>query len=155
MAVWTQNQFFLLLTPPQGSQGCQKMCQDPLNLILEVWYTNIHPKLKELQKTVKIEKKIIKKPCFLTVSQRLCNLGSILAHQTSKFKFSQILAHLLTPLMCQIWFDGFLDGLLPPNFCDGNESSRMAMSTTPQFIFEWTLPSKNFHYSKNHPKCVK
>ena len=27
----------LLLTRPQGSQGCQKMRQDPLNMPVEVW----------------------------------------------------------------------------------------------------------------------
>jgi hypothetical protein len=41
--------------------------------------SKIELKLSNLWKTVKIEK---------TVFQRLCNFGSILAHQTSKFKFS-------------------------------------------------------------------
>ena len=42
------------LTRPQG---CQKMCQDPLNSNLEVWCTNMELKLHNLQKTVKIAKK--------------------------------------------------------------------------------------------------
>ena len=33
---------------PQGSQGCQKMCQDPLNMPFEVWCANIAPKLKNI-----------------------------------------------------------------------------------------------------------
>ena len=60
VAVWTQKQFIPLLTHPQGSQGCQKMHQDPLNSNLEVWCANMDPKLKKLQKTVKIETKLSK-----------------------------------------------------------------------------------------------
>ena len=37
-----------LLTCPQGSQGCQKMRQDPLNMPVEVWCTKIAPKLKNI-----------------------------------------------------------------------------------------------------------
>ena len=33
-------------------QGCQKMCQDPLNMPFEVWCANITPKLKNIQITV-------------------------------------------------------------------------------------------------------
>ena len=40
------------------------------------------------KKKSKLKKKIIKKPCFLTIFQRLFNFGSILVHQTSKFNFS-------------------------------------------------------------------
>jgi hypothetical protein len=40
-----------LLTRPQGSQGCQKMRQDPLNMPVEVWSAKIAPKLKNIQKT--------------------------------------------------------------------------------------------------------
>ena len=87
VAVWIKKKFIPLLTLTQGSQWCQKMHQDPLNLNLEVWCANIEPKLHNLQKTVKIAKKIINETFFLTVFQRFCNLGSILAHQTSKFEF--------------------------------------------------------------------
>jgi hypothetical protein len=41
VAVWTRIYFFLLMTLPQGSQDCQKMCQHPLNSNLEVWCTKI------------------------------------------------------------------------------------------------------------------
>ena len=37
-----------LLTRPQGSQGCQKMRQDPLNMPVEVWCAKIAPKLKNI-----------------------------------------------------------------------------------------------------------
>ena len=37
-----------LLTRPQGSKGCQKMCQDPLNMHVEVWCTKIALKLKNI-----------------------------------------------------------------------------------------------------------
>ena len=37
---------------PQGSQGCQKMRQDPLNMPFEVWCANIAPKLKNIWKSL-------------------------------------------------------------------------------------------------------
>ena len=33
---------------PQRSQGYQKMRQDPLNMLFEVWCANIAPKLKNI-----------------------------------------------------------------------------------------------------------
>ena len=42
-----------LLTRPQGSKGCQKMCQDPLNILVEVWCAKIAPKLKNVWKKSK------------------------------------------------------------------------------------------------------
>ncbi len=42
-----------LLTRPQGSQGCQKMRQDPLNMPVEVWCAKIAPKLKNIQKSLR------------------------------------------------------------------------------------------------------
>ena len=45
--------------------------------------------MKKLWKTVKFMKKNIKKTCFRTVFQILCNLDSILAHQTSKSQFDR------------------------------------------------------------------
>ena len=44
--------------------------------------------MKKLWKTVRIAKTIIKKTCFFTAFQILCNLSSILVHQTSKFEFN-------------------------------------------------------------------
>ena len=37
-----------LLMHPQGSQGCQKICQDPLNMPVEVWCAKIAPELKNI-----------------------------------------------------------------------------------------------------------
>ena len=34
---------------PQGSLGCQKMRQGPLNTPFEVWCANVAPKLKNIQ----------------------------------------------------------------------------------------------------------
>ena len=44
---------------PQGSQGCQKMHQGPLNVTFEVWCPNIAPKLKNILNT-------LRKQVFLT-----------------------------------------------------------------------------------------
>jgi hypothetical protein len=38
---------------PQGPQGCQKMCQDPLNTSFEVWCAKIASKLKNIRKSLK------------------------------------------------------------------------------------------------------
>ena len=54
VAVWTQKPFTPLLMSPQGSQGCQKMCQHPLKSKLKVWWPKIEPKLSSFHKTVKI-----------------------------------------------------------------------------------------------------
>ena len=40
-----------LLIRPQGSHGCQKMRQDPLNMPGEVWCAKIAPKLKNIEKS--------------------------------------------------------------------------------------------------------
>ena len=55
---------------------------------LEVWCAKIDPKLNKLEKTIKIEKKIIKNACFLKVFRIFFKLGSILAHQTSRSMLS-------------------------------------------------------------------
>ena len=44
---------------PQGSLGCQKMHQGPLNMTFEVWCANIALKLKNIRNT-------LRKPVFLT-----------------------------------------------------------------------------------------
>ena len=73
-AVWTQNPFTPLLTHPQGSQGCQKFF---LQIKLLSSCAKIDPKLQKFQKTLKIEKKLSKKPCFLNLFQIFFNFGSI------------------------------------------------------------------------------
>ena len=42
-----------LLMRPKGSQGYQKMSQDPLNMPSEVWCATIAPSLKNIQKSLK------------------------------------------------------------------------------------------------------
>ena len=42
-----------LLTHPQGCQGCQKMHQDLLNMLFEVWCAKIAPKLKNIRKCLR------------------------------------------------------------------------------------------------------
>ena len=88
VAVWTQKTFFPLLIRPQGSQGCQKMHQDPLNVPFEVWCANIAPKLKNIRKCLR--KQLFFDIFFpiLTVFRSLCLSGVILAHQTSNGMFS-------------------------------------------------------------------
>ena len=41
------------MDPPQGSQGCQTMCQGPLNMPFEVWCATIAPKLKNIKNTLR------------------------------------------------------------------------------------------------------
>ena len=50
---------------PQGSQGCQKMHQDPLNMPFEVWCANIALERHKFWKIIKIRKKCQKTPVFL------------------------------------------------------------------------------------------
>ena len=49
----------------QGSQGCQKMRQDPLNMPYEVWCANIIPERHKFEKLSKLEKKCQKTPVLL------------------------------------------------------------------------------------------
>ena len=44
---------FSIWIRPQESRGCQKMRQDPLNMLFEVWCANIAPKLKNIQKSLR------------------------------------------------------------------------------------------------------
>ena len=50
--VWTEFLSKSIWIRPQGSQGCQKMRQDPLNMPCEVWCANIASKLKNTQKSL-------------------------------------------------------------------------------------------------------
>lgn len=49
--------FHCLLGRPQRPQGCQKVRHHPPNLDLEVWCSNIEPKLNEHQKTSRSHQK--------------------------------------------------------------------------------------------------
>ena len=67
---------------PQGSLGCQKVHQGPLNTLFEVWRANIAPKLKNIWKS--LWKQVFFWHFFpiLTVFWSLCLFGATLAHQT-------------------------------------------------------------------------
>ena len=88
VAVWTQKNFFPLLTRHQGSQGCQKITFYFLQMKLFSFCAKIAPKRHKLQKPSKLKKKCQKKPCFLRLFRIFFNLGAILAHQTSTGMFS-------------------------------------------------------------------
>jgi hypothetical protein len=89
--------FTLLLTCPQGCQGCQKIRTTKLKSILVSWNAKIQPKLKKLWKTVKFEQKLSMKPCFLKVFGILLNLDWILALQLTKVVFSLVCRIFLHP----------------------------------------------------------
>ena len=83
------NIFQIQITPlfrrPQGPQGCPEKQNYPLSLNLVVWCAKIGPKTKKLQKTC--QNTIIFDNSFVNseVFQTFLVLGSILAHQTTKF----------------------------------------------------------------------
>ena len=79
VAVWTPKKFFPLLIRPQGSQWCQKITFFFSQMKLFSLCAKIAPKRHKLQKTMKIEEKMSKKPCFLRLFQIFFNLGAILA----------------------------------------------------------------------------
>ena len=85
VAVWTEKQFIPLLTCPQGSQGCQKMCQDPLNMPVEVWCAKIAPKLKNIWKGLR--KQNFFDIFFFNFEDlwSLCLFGAILAQNLNSF----------------------------------------------------------------------
>ena len=84
----TKTLIFAIWIRPQGSQGCQNIRFFFSQIKLLSFCANIAPKRHKLQKTIKIEKKCKKNPCFLRVFRIFFNLGAILAHQTSNGKFS-------------------------------------------------------------------
>ena len=49
----TKTLIYSIWIRPQGSLGCQKVRQGPLNMPFEVWCANIAPKLKNIQNTLR------------------------------------------------------------------------------------------------------
>ena len=89
-----------LLTRPQGSQGCQKMRQDPLNMPVEVWCAKIAPKLKNIWKSLRKHGFFDIFSSILMVFWSLCLLGAILAQRENSFiceKKNVIFWHLWDP----------------------------------------------------------
>ena len=74
-----------LLTRPQGSQGCQKMLQDPLNMPVGVWRAKIALKLKNIWKCLRKQGFFDIFSSMLMVFLNLCLLVAILAHKDNTF----------------------------------------------------------------------
>ena len=68
-----------------------------LQINLFSFCARIEPKLSKLQKTVKIDKRSSKKPCFLIVFRIFSILGSILAQKTTKSKYLSIVPFICHP----------------------------------------------------------
>ena len=86
-----------LLSQLQGWPGCQKIIFFFLQINLFSFCARIEPKLSKLQKTVKIDKRSSKKPCFLIVFRIFSILGSILAQKTTKSKYLSIVPFICHP----------------------------------------------------------
>ena len=86
-----------LLSQLQGWPGCQKIQFIFLQINLFSFCARIEPKLSKLQKTVKIDKRSSKKPCFLIVFRIFSILGSILAQKTTKSKYLSIVPFICHP----------------------------------------------------------
>ena len=78
-----------LVTPlwmrPQGSQGYQKMRQDPLNMPHEVWRANIALKLKNIKKSLRKQGFFDDFFSILTVFCSFYILSAILAQKENSF----------------------------------------------------------------------
>jgi hypothetical protein len=70
---------------PQGSQGCQKMCQGPLNTPFEIWCDKITPKLKNIQNTLRKQGFFDIFFSILMIFLSLCLFGAILAQELDSF----------------------------------------------------------------------
>ena len=88
VAVWTQKTFFPLLIRPQESKGCQKITFFFSQMKVFSFCAKIAPKRHKLKKTIRIEEKMSKNPCFLRLFWIFFNFGAILARQTSTGMFS-------------------------------------------------------------------
>ena len=78
----TKTLIYSIWIRPQGSLGCQKVCQGPLNTLFEVWCANIAPKMKKIWNTLKKQGFLKKK---LMVVQSLYLFGAILAQKLNSF----------------------------------------------------------------------
>ena len=98
VAVWTIKKFFPLLIRPQGSQGCQKIKFFFSKMKLFSLCAKIAPKRYKLQKTIKIEEKMSKKPLFSQIFSNILQFWGNLSAPNLNWHVQWILAHLLTPL---------------------------------------------------------
>ena len=80
----------LLLTRPQGWQGCQKIRKTKLKTTLVTWSTKIQPKLNKIQKTFRKQGFFDNFCSILTVFHSFFNFGWILALQLTRVDFSLV-----------------------------------------------------------------
>ena len=147
--------FTPLLTCPQGCQGCQIIQTTKLKSTLVSWSAKIQPKLKKLWKTVKIEQKLSKKPCFLKVFPISFNLGWILALQLTYKVFNLVFQIFWHPWgrfnsgKNYLAVNGTQSSTIPPQHRDWSEITFFWENPYPQvvspcpgtkthfFIFSW------------------
>ena len=94
VAVWTQKNFFLLLTRPQGSQGCQKITFIFLQMKLFSFCAKIALKRHKLQKPSKL-KKTCKKTLFSQTFSNILQIGGNFSAPNLNWHVQWIQAHLL------------------------------------------------------------
>ena len=76
------------IDPPPGVPGVSKNHIFFLQIKVFSFCAKIAPKRHKLKKTIRIEEKMSKKPCFLRHFRIFFNFGAILARQTSTGMFS-------------------------------------------------------------------
>ena len=135
--------FTPLLTRPQGCQGCQKIWTTKLKSTLVSWSAKIQPKLKKLWKTVKIEQKLSKKPCFLKVFQILFNLGRILEVKLTQGIFSLVFQIFWHP--CYPWVS--VNSELPILLCKKTTKLAKNCRFWDELICGWLLTVHAVAYS--------
>ena len=78
----TKTLIYSIWICPQGSLGCQKMQQGPLNMPFEVWCANIAPKLKKIRNTLRKQGFFFD---ILMILQSFCLFGAILVQKLNSF----------------------------------------------------------------------
>ena len=81
----TKTLIYSIWIRPQGSLGCQKVRQGPLNTLFEVWCANIAPKMKKIQNTLRKHEFFYIFFSILMVFWSLCLFGAILAQKLDSF----------------------------------------------------------------------
>ena len=81
----TKTLIYSIWIRPQGSLGCQKVRQGPLNTLFEVWCANIAPKMKKIWNTLRKQGFFLHFFSILMVFQSLCLFGAILAQKLNSF----------------------------------------------------------------------
>ena len=87
-SIWTRS---------QGSQGCQKIRISFLQIKLLSLCAKIALKRHKLQKTVRIEKKNVKKTLFYQSILNILQFGGNISAPNLKWQVQWTLAHVLTP----------------------------------------------------------